>query len=157
MTNSNIVIFDCMPQMADVVSGAVPRPRERRKREHPFRWLVDTTPAWPRVLAHFGIALADRWPGVEYQPDMKPPVSLGLDAFPHVYTLAWHNPPKSGAALLLVNEDGTRCAILDAWEEIVRLWDATRRPTAGRPRIDTQNTKTLYQRELRERKKTSTN
>lgn len=147
------IILDCTPALADVVSGAVPRPRERRAREKPFRWLVDATPAWPRVLAHFGIGERDQWPGVEYQPDMKPPVSLGLDAFTHVYTLAWHNPPKSGAALLLVNEDGTRCAILDAWDELKRLWDKIGRPAAGRPRESQVKPGSIYQRERRERLK----
>lgn len=150
----NPIVFDCTPAMADVVSGAVPQPRERRKRENAFQWLTQTL-AFARVIDHFG--LGDQWPAIDHRPDLKPPVSLGLDAFPDIYSLAWHNPPKSGAVLLCVNSDGTRCAILDAWEEIVRLWDATRRPAAGRPRIDTQNTKTLYQRELRERRKSSTN
>lgn len=148
MTN-NIEIWDCTPQMADVVSGAISRPRERRSRENAFRWLVDATTVWPRVIKHFG--LAEQWPGVKYRPNLKPPTGLGLDEFCHAYSLAWHKPPESRSILLLVNSDGTRCAILDLVEEVARLWANVQRPRAGRPRIETDNPKSLASRRYRAR------
>lgn len=144
------MIFDATPAMADVVSGAAPKPRARKKRENWFQWLAQT-PAWKRVIDHFD--LDSQWPGVEHRPDLRPPLKLELEAFPNIYTLAWNKPPTAHAILLCVNSDGTRCAILGAWAEIARLWESARRPTAGRPRTDTDNPKSLYQREYRERKK----
>jgi hypothetical protein len=148
MTN-NIEILDATPSMADVTSNAVPRSRKRKPRENAFRWLVDATAIWPRVIEHFG--LADQWPGVKYQPDLKPPASLGLADFPHAYTLAWHKPPESRSILLLVNADGTRCAVIDLVQEIARLWQNVQRPRAGRPRSETASAKTLAQRKWRDK------
>ena len=147
---SNIKILDATPSMADVVSGAVPRPRERRLRENAFQWLK-TTPAWRRLIEEFG--LDDFWPGAEYRPDLKPPASLGLEEFPHIYSVTWHKPPKWGSLLLLVNTDGTRCALIDLIDEVARLWNNVQRPHAGRPRIETDNPETLYKRQYRENRR----
>jgi len=50
---SNIFIQACMPAMADVVSGAVPRPRERAKGEAWEAWLVET-PAYRKLELSIG-------------------------------------------------------------------------------------------------------
>jgi hypothetical protein len=48
---SNIYIQACMPAMADVVSGAIPRPRERAEGEGWGTWLVET-PAYRKLGLH---------------------------------------------------------------------------------------------------------
>lgn len=151
MTN-NLIVLDCTPAMADVVSGVVPHPRERRDDENPVEWLIEATPAWRRLAEHFNLYNADF--SVEDRPELEPPGSLGLSDFPHVYALAWHEPQSQlRAALLLVNPDGTCCAILDAWDEIGRLWNNIQRAGTGRPRIETDNQKTLAQRRWRDKQK----
>lgn len=142
-------ILDCMPMMADVISGAVPRPRELQDDENPVEWLIEATPAWRRLAERFDLHNTDF--SVEDRPEMDPPANLGLSGFPHIYAMAWHErETQLRAAVLLVNPDGTRCAIIDAWDEIARLWDNVRRPDAGRPMIETDNPKTLAQRKWRQ-------
>jgi hypothetical protein len=134
--------------MADVASRAVERPRERGRRENAFQWLKQT-PAWTRALEHWGFTADSRWPNADHRPDLRPPAGLGLADFPHIYTVTW----ESGAFLLCVNADGTRCAIIDLVEELSRLWAASARPRAGRPRTANPSARTLrrWEHERRQR------
>lgn len=145
-----IQTLDCTPAMADVVSGSAPRPRERRKRENAFQWLTQT-PVMTRLEREFP-EFAKRWPTIKYRPDIEPPNSLGLAAFPNRFLLTWEAPPKAHTRLLFVNEDGTRCALVDPIELLVETW-RRQRQSPGRPQIETNNPRTLAQREWRAKKR----
>lgn len=117
--------------MADVVSGAVPRPRPRKAAENKYRWLTRETPAWNRVLAEFP-EFATRWPTVQSRPDLAPPAYLDLPNA-ETYLLVWQTPPskehdsRGMARILSLNEDGTRCALIDPFVELSQLWASVQR------------------------------
>lgn len=146
-----IRFLDCMPMMADVVSGAIPEPRERRKHEAPFQWLRQT-PAMLRLEREFP-EFVKRWPTIKYLRDLKPTQKTGLANWAHYFVLTWENPPNAHTLILAVNEDGTRCALADLLELLTEAWTALDRSGTGRPLTDTTNPKSLAQRKWREGKK----
>lgn len=143
---NDITILDCMPAMADVVSGASSRPSERRKRENAFQWLKQSL-VMARLEREFP-EFKKRWPTIEYKPDVKPPASLGLSGFPSCYLMTWEAPPTAHTLFLFVNEDGTRCALVDPIALLLDTWKRLS-GSPGRPRIETDNPKTLAQRKWR--------
>lgn len=96
-----IYVRDCMPMVADVVSGMIPRPRERGKNEAWQAWIV-TTPAYRKL----DLNLADL---VEISLDADLVDLLGDDCPLCVYDSA-------GGDVICFNVDGTRAAIRERRE-----------------------------------------
>jgi hypothetical protein len=123
---ATITILDCTPQMADVLSSAVPRPRGRKSQENKFRYLTRQTPAWKRVEVEFGFDVGC-WPTIQHRPDLAPPAHLGLPSA-ETYLLIWEALPtethgsRGMVRILTLNEDGTHCALIDPLAELARQW-----------------------------------
>lgn len=107
------IIMDCMPMMADVVSGATHRPREQRRNESPLTWAKQTH-AWPRIVGLLGprrtanptvIAKRDE-PGDEHY---APRVKLVRQALGYDDALVL----KCGQVLAALQSDGVRAALTD--------------------------------------------
>lgn len=145
-----IEILDCMPEMADVVSGAVSRPREPREGEDLLSWLNESG-IIPRLRKYYG----KRALVYSHRRDIKPPVSLGLGGFPYGFYLNAISPVEGEEAItifLLVNDDATRCALVDPVKALIDTWRRLSQ-SPGRPPIEDPSPKTEAQRRWRERKK----
>ena len=92
------VIYDCMPAMADVFSGAIPRPIVLRP--------GDDVATWARTTASI-LRLADRW-GLD-AATVQPAQSTDDDLADFLGDFgAW---VTFGGRLVALNCDGTRCAM----------------------------------------------
>lgn len=112
-----IVIRDCMPAMADVVSGAIPEPEPLRAGSS-----VAAVAAWARNTPAIR-ALCATW---NVMPDAL--VVGGGDSAPVGASWELLDTLGDGAAvvhlagrLVALNSDGTRCAFYDADNEDITL------------------------------------
>lgn len=105
------IIMDCMPMMADVVSGAVPRPVEIAPGADPSRWMR-LTPAWSRVVKQVRASrveiLARR--GDEPKPEHARAVSEMRDVLGESDAVVIL---LGGGVYVAFNVDGTRAAMSD--------------------------------------------
>jgi hypothetical protein len=100
---TNITIQDFMPMVADVVSGAVPRPTELQDGETPTGQWYDTAPAWRglsldadcKAVAGYGTPPTDN---ADLIADLR--AALGEPGAAVV----------AGSRVIVFNRDGTRAA-----------------------------------------------
>jgi hypothetical protein len=105
------IIMDCVPMMADIVSGAVPRPVEIAIGAHPTRWLKRTL-AWQRIVKQVRASriniLARR--GQEPSPEHAVRVANMRDILGEVDAVVFL---FGGGVYVAINIDGTRAAMSD--------------------------------------------
>jgi hypothetical protein len=149
-----IEILDCKPKTAKVVSGTTRRPRNRQTDEDHLIWLNESV-IIPRLRKHFpDCALV-----YSYRRDIRPPASLGLAEFPYAFYLDAISSIDGEQALtrfLMVNEDATRCALVDPIETLLDTWRRLSQ-SPGRPVVTNASAKTEAQRRWREKKKQESN
>lgn len=104
--------MDCMPSMADVVSGAVPRPIGIAPVADPSKWMR-RTPAWARVIKQ---VRASRVKILARRGETPPEYAEQVAAMRAML----ETPPADGVVILLgstvyvaFNIDGTRAAMSD--------------------------------------------
>lgn len=97
--DSKTYIQDCMPAMADVVSGAIPEPRERAEGEKWQTWLK-STPAFRKLGLHIGNLKLDK--DADLADFLGDPGALCVNEI-NESNLIWR--------VICFNADGTRAAI----------------------------------------------
>jgi hypothetical protein len=95
MSESKIYIENCMPMVADVVSGMIPKPRERAEGEPWEKWIVDT-PAYRKLALNV--------------KNLEPATDADLADFLGDQGALCVNDLTTGNIIAL-NSDGTRAAI----------------------------------------------
>lgn len=100
---------DCMPMMADVISGAVPRPRWLAAGEDVLTWARET-PAIRTLCARWGVDVGALRVGRGDSAPVGASWAL-LDALGDGAAVV-----HLGGRLIALNVDGTRCAYYTAGE-----------------------------------------
>ncbi len=132
--------IDCEKERPDA------EPVKRKEYEPLDEWLKRTP-----VLAEMGWFSGESWPDIRAMEDIPVPKSWGVKDYKNRFVISWQGPEEYHNLLLLVTDDGLKCAYGDPTKLLAEVWKSmTDKP--GRAPIDEPKPGTLRQRRWRKKR-----